>query len=107
MSDAIAPTTSEVISTPERVLAYAAVVEHGQIRAPAGLPDGAQVYVLVPAVAPRPKPGTPEWERAFDEFEAYVQSHPAEFNFDDLSDDEINAIVHEVRAERHAAQGRH
>ncbi len=107
MSDAIAPTVSKVVTTPERVLAYAAVVEHGQIRAPAGLPDGAQVYVLVPAAPPRPTPGSPEWEQAFDEFEAYAKNHPAEANIDDMSDDEINAIVHEVRAERHAAQSRH
>ena len=45
--------------------------------------------------------GTPEWDESFERLEATLREHPV--MLDDISDEEINAIVHEVRAERHAA----
>lgn len=89
---------------PERVQVYEAVVEHGLIRAPAGVRDGARVYFIVPAAPARPQPGTPEWDKPFEELEAAIKAHPT--TLDEVSDDELNAIIHEVRAELYANANR-
>ncbi len=47
-----------------------------------------------------PIPGTAEWRELFEAFEAFVREHPAPKNIDELSDEELNAIIHEVRRAR-------
>jgi len=85
------------------VMAYEAVVEQGLVRVPSNIPDGAKVYIVVPKIQQPPEPGTAEWRKPFEAFEAFIRKHPAPKNIDELSDAELNAIVHEARRLRHAA----
>lgn len=85
------------------VMAYEAVVEQGVIHVPPNIPDGFRVYIIVPVAQQRPEPGTAEWRKPFEAFEAFIRKHPAPKNIDELSDEELNAIVHEARRQRHAA----
>jgi hypothetical protein len=39
-----------------------------------------------------------EWRRPFDEYVEFARQHPAEVDIDTISDEELDAIVHEVRA---------
>ena len=89
---------------------YQGVVQDGVIRLrDARLPEGTKVLVvavestLLPldeqirrleAMSPE------ERSKAFDDFIAFADQHPAEVDIDTISDEELNAIVHEVRAER-------
>jgi hypothetical protein len=87
---------------------FQGIVERGQIRwlgiAP---PEGAKVVVVakeLPSVEEqiaRLQAIPPEeWERAFDEFIALSrQGPPPEEAIDELSDEELVAIVHSVREE--------
>lgn len=40
-----------------------------------------------------------EWRRAFNEFIQFSREHPAEADISELSDEELVAIVHQVREE--------
>jgi len=89
---------------------YQGVVRDGVIRLRSGrLPEGTKVLVvaveskLLPldeqirrleAVAPG------ERRQAFEDFVAFADQHPAEVDIDTISDEELDALVHEVRAER-------
>jgi len=106
MSEATISRTPGFEGEASLVMAYEAVVENGHIRAPAGMPDGMQVYIVVPAVRQRPASGTAEWHQPFEAFEAFVREHPAPAEVDALSDDELNAIVHEARVDLYAPQSR-
>ncbi|MBI4769081.1 MAG: hypothetical protein HY784_01360 [Chloroflexi bacterium] len=105
MSETIAYPALDTDRAAGAIMAYEAVVEHGHIRAPAGIPDGIQVYIVVPAVRKRPAPGTAEWRQPFDAFDAFVHRAPAPLSIDTLSDEELNAIVHEARGGLHAPSG--
>ena len=85
------------------VMAYEAVVEQGVVRVPSNIPDGLRVYIVVPVAQQQPAPGTAEWRKPFEAFETFARRHPAPVNIDELSDQELNAIVHEARKNRHAA----
>jgi hypothetical protein len=45
-----------------------------------------------------------EWRKPFDEYAEFARRHPAEVDIDSISDEELDAIVHEVRAEMLAEQ---
>ena len=89
---------------------YQGVVENGVVRLKgATLPDGTKVLVV--AVESRLAPvdeqvrrlraiPDEEWRKPFDELVEFAQEHPAEVDIDTISDEELNAIVHEVRAEQ-------
>lgn len=88
---------------------YQGVVHNGAIRLrEARLPEGAQVIV----VAAEPQPVSAEEQaqrlqsaplaerqRRFDELAELADERQAEVDIDTISDAELNAIVHEVRAE--------
>ena len=38
-----------------------------------------------------------EWQKPFDKFFAVAAVHPPEANIDDLSDEELNRIIHDAR----------
>lgn len=90
---------------------YRGVVEKGVVRlrppSPA-LPEGAEVLVV--AVQPLPSPeeqerrfaeiSEEEWRKPFDEFILLSRAEPAEVDIEEISDEELVALVHEVREER-------
>lgn len=91
--------------------AYRGVVEKGVIhlrpQSP-DLPEGAEVLVVAVQSLPsleeqeRRLAALPaeEWRRPFDEFILLSQAEPAEVDIDDVSDEELVALVHKVREER-------
>ena len=94
---------TKVSSAKQPVMAYELVVKNDVIQLPFHLPDGVRVYILVPAVPSQIVAGSVEWQQALNEFEDYTREHPATVTLDELSDLDLNAIVHEVRRDAHAA----
>lgn len=90
---------------------YRGVVEKGVIRlrppSPAP-PDGTEVLVVavqsLPSIEEQERRlaalSAEEWRRPFDEFILLSQAEPAEVDIEDISDEELVALVHEVREER-------
>ncbi len=88
---------------------YQGVVHNGEIRLrDVRLPEGAQVIVVV--AEPQPlsveeqtqrlqSMPLDEWRKPFDELAERAAGHPAEVDIDTISDAELDALVHEVRAE--------
>ncbi|HZY41507.1 MAG TPA: hypothetical protein VFF59_05845 [Anaerolineae bacterium] len=88
---------------------YQGVAHNGAIRLrDVRLPEGAQVIVVVA------EPQSPsaeelaqrlttlpmdEWRKPFDNYSVMAEQHPADVDIDTISDAELDAIVHEVRAE--------
>ena len=87
---------------------YEGVVENGVIRLRgATLPEGTKVVVVYSRdlsveeqLARLNAMSLEERQRAFDQFTEFARQHPAEADIDKLSDEELDAIVHEVRSER-------
>jgi hypothetical protein len=94
---------TKVISAKQPIMAYELVVTNGVIQLPFHLPDGVHVYILVPAVPSQIATGSVEWQQALNEFEDYAREHPTTATLDELSDLELDAIIHEVRRDAHAA----
>ncbi|HLF24953.1 MAG TPA: hypothetical protein VJG32_01350 [Anaerolineae bacterium] len=88
---------------------YQGVVEGGKVRLlNATLPDGVQVVVVAPETLPsieeqleRLRRLSPEeWRKPFDAIRrAWETSEPADQEAETLTDDELNALVHEAREE--------
>ena len=88
---------------------YQGVVQNGVIQLRGRrLPEGTKVVVVAVETQPlsvedqvRRLQSIPaeEWRRPFDEYIEFADQHPAEVDIDTISDDELNEIVHEVRAE--------
>jgi len=82
--------------------AYTVRIEKGKVRSVDDTPLPEQAYgVLVILPAPPVAPA----DKSLDPFEAYLaalRANPPEANIDEVSDEELNRIVHEVRAELHA-----
>lgn len=89
---------------------YAGVVKGGRIHLPTevNLPEGTQVIVVV---AERPLSleeqeqylnslSPVEWRKLFDEFLQLSHTQAAEVDIESVSDDELVALVHEVREAR-------
>ena len=88
---------------------YQGVVQDGVIRLrEARLPEGTRVLVV--AVEAKTLPieeqirrvqaiPSDEWRKPFDDYIAFADQHPAEVDIDTVSDEELDAIVHEVRTE--------
>jgi hypothetical protein len=85
------------------VIAYESIVRDGVIRLPFRLPDGVKVFIIVPSLPARTETGSAEWRKAIDEFEAYVRTHPARADIQELSDETLNAEIREVRKGAHAS----
>ena len=93
---------------------YPGVVYNGAIRLrDARLPEGAQVIVVVAEPPPlsveeqvRRLQSVPldEWRQPFDELAERAAGFQAEVDIDTISDAELDALVHEVRAEMLGAQ---
>jgi hypothetical protein len=93
---------------------YQGVVHNGTIRLrEVRLPEGAQVIVV--AAEPQPLSAEEqaqrlttlpmnEWRKPFDDYRAIAEQHPAEVDIDAISDAELDALVHEVRAEMLSGQ---
>ncbi|NJN95507.1 MAG: hypothetical protein HC875_16050 [Anaerolineales bacterium] len=89
---------------------YAGIVKDGQIylRDSIDLPEGAQVIVVVSdrslSVDEQERClaglSSEEWSNLFDEFAQFSVEQPAEINIETVSDDDLVAIVHEVRQAR-------
>ena len=88
---------------------YQGVVQNGVIRLrDVRLPEGAQVVVVVAEtqtlsvdeqlqrLQARP---LDDRQRRFDELADHMSQHQAEVDIDTVSDEELDALVHEVRAE--------
>ena len=88
---------------------YEGVVQDGMIRLrDVRLPEGTKVLVvavetktLLVEEQVRRLQTIPleEWRKPFDAYIEFADKHPAEVDIDTISDDELDAIVHEVRAE--------
>ena len=88
---------------------YQGVVEGGKVRLlNATLPDGVEVVVVAPETLPsiegqleRLRRLSPEeWREPFDAIrQAWEKSQPAEREGEALTDDELNALIHETREE--------
>jgi predicted DNA-binding antitoxin AbrB/MazE fold protein len=86
---------------------YQGVVQNGVIRLrDVHLPEGAQVVVVVASTLPveeqvRRLQAVPleERQQRFDTLAERAEQYQAEVEIDTVSDEELNAIVHEVRAE--------
>ena len=64
------------------------------------LPSVKEQEVRLAAILPE------EWRQAFDEFIQFSREHPAEVDISELSDEELVAIVHQVREEMLAEKKR-
>jgi hypothetical protein len=91
--------------------AYHGVVEKEgivRLRQAPSLPAGTEVVVVVAQPVPSLEEqerrlaalSPEEWRRPFDEFEAIAAQEKAEVNIASVSDEELVALVHEVRQER-------
>ena len=89
--------------------AYRGIVRNGKIELEdASLPDGAEVVVVAQEKSPsleeqKRRPADipqEEWEARRDAYDQFLKEHPAEADISELSDEEIVALVHEVREER-------
>lgn len=87
---------------------YRGVIRDGKIELKdASLPDGTEVVVVaqqpLPSIAEQKKrlAAIPkeEWEARFDEYDKLLAENPAEKDIDEISDEELVALVHEVREE--------
>jgi hypothetical protein len=91
------------------LISYRGEVHNGVIRLQNGkLPEGAKVLVVAvegqtasveEQVRRLEAIPLAEWRKPFDEYVEFARQHPAEADIDTVSDDELNEIVHEVRAE--------
>ncbi len=89
---------------------YQGVVQDGVIRLrDVRLPEGTKVVVVAVETQTLPVEEQvrrlqamppDEWRKPFDEYIEFADQHPAEVDIDTISDEELDAIVHEVRAER-------
>lgn len=90
--------------------AYPVKLENGVVHSVDGsrLPERANaVLVILPepvvdergaTIIRRPEFASLEaWQRPFDEFFTYADSHPSEADIEAVSDDELNALVHSAR----------
>ncbi len=88
---------------------YSGVVQDGVIRLrDVRLPEGTPVLVVVAEAQTLPVEeqirrlqaiSPDEWRKPFDDYIAFADQHPAEVDIDTVSDEELDTIVHEVRAE--------
>jgi hypothetical protein len=87
---------------------YHGIVRDGKIIIQdANLPNGLEVIVVAPQLPvsleaqKRLLAAIPqeEWEGRLDEYDQFLKENPAEADFNDLEDEEIVKIVHEVREE--------
>jgi len=92
--------------------AYRGVVERDgivRLHQIPGLPPGSEVLVVVAQPLPSLEEqerylvalSPEEWRKPFEEFEAISAQEQAEVDIADVSDDEIVALVHEVRRGGH------
>ncbi|NKQ34300.1 MAG: hypothetical protein HF973_01650 [Chloroflexi bacterium] len=95
------------------LMTYRGIVRNGKIELEdALLPEGAKVVVVAqekePSLEEQKKrlAAIPqaEWEARRDAYDQFLREHPADENIDTLSDEEIVALVHEVRAEYRAGK---
>jgi hypothetical protein len=59
--------------------------------------DAKAVLIILPEPSKFETMPLDEWQKSFDRFFAVAAAHPPEANIDDLSDEELNKIVHVAR----------
>lgn len=86
---------------------YRGIVRNGKIELKDGyLPEGTKVIVAVerlPSIEAQKARfqamSQEEWEKPFKDYAAFLAAHPPEADINELSDEELVALVHEVREE--------
>lgn len=81
--------------------AYPVRLQDGEVRTLDGSPLPERAYAVL-VILPEPASGLPPeaWREPFDAYLAALQAHPAPSVLDDLSDSDLNHLVHQARRVR-------